>query len=161
MKLFGILIFLALGIPAMRGVRWACAFVLLILLSFPASMGSRLDPRPCELMFDLPLAVQSLSNYAHITLFFFFFLITAKQLRMSGLRSLGWSVGLTMAMGAALEISQGLSGNHHCKTVDLIPDFIGAFLGLMVVVLGGMIASVRRGRRNGNNGHIRDNQAVD
>ena len=159
MELFGLLIFLALGIPAMRGVRWAyAAFVGLLLLSFPASMGFRLDPRPCELMFDLRLAVQSLSNYAHITLFFFFFLMTAKQLRMSGWQLWGWSFGLTMAMGAALEISQGLSGNHHCKTVDLIPDFIGAILGMIVLVLGRVLAS---GRRNGANGNMRGNPPLD
>jgi hypothetical protein len=45
-----------------------------------------------------------------------------------------------MAMGAAVEIAEGLSGAHHCKTIDLIPDFIGASLGVMIVLLGGMIA---------------------
>jgi hypothetical protein len=162
MKLFGFLIFLVLAILAMRGARWAYAlFVILGLLYFPASTGFRVDPKPCDLMLDLPLAVQSLSNYPHIILFFFFFLMTTRQFRSSGWRSLGWSIGLTMAMGAAVEIAEGPSGNHHCKTLDLIPDFLGALLGLMVVVLGGMIASAKLSRRNSDNGPIRGYQTVD
>lgn len=142
--------------------RWAyVAFVLMIPLSFPAFTGFRVDPRPCELTFDLPLAVQSLSNYPHIILFFFFFLVTTKHFRLSGWPPWGWSIGLTMAMGAAMEIAQGLSGNHHCKSVDLIPDFIGALLGLMAVILGGTIANAKLSGRDRDNGHIRENQTVD
>lgn len=148
MKLFGFLVFLVLAILAVRGSRWAyAAFVLMILLSFPAFTGFRVDPKPCELTFDLPLAVQSLSNYPHIILFAFFFLVTTKHFRLSGWPSWGWSIGLTMAMGAAMEIAQGLSGNHHCKTVDLIPDFIGALLGLMIVTLSGTTARAKPGPR--------------
>jgi hypothetical protein len=162
MKLLGVLMFLVLAILAMRGARWAYAgFVMLILLYFPASTGFRVDPKPCELTFNLPLGVQSLSNYPHIILFSFFFLVTTRQLRMSRWRRFGWSIGLTMAMGAAVEIAEGLSGKHYCKTVDLIPDFMGALLGLMVVVLGGTIASAKLSRRNGDNGPIRGNQTVD
>ncbi len=147
MKLLGILLIWGFAIPAMRGARWAyVAFVVLGLLYFPASMGFRVDPKPCDLTFDVSLAVQSLSNYGHIIVFFFFLLITTRQFRLSGWQSLGWSFGLTMAMGAAVEIAEGLSGAHHCKTSDLIPDFMGALLGLMVVVLGGMIAGAKLSR---------------
>jgi hypothetical protein len=141
MKLFGLLILLMLAILAMRGIRWAYAgFVILGLLYFPTSTGFRVDPQPCELTFDLPLAAQSLSNYPHIVLFSFFFVMTTRQLRMSGWRRFGWSIGMTVTMGAAIELAQALSGNGHCRTRDLIPDVIGALLGLMIVVLGGMIA---------------------
>jgi hypothetical protein len=55
--------FLVLGILSLRGVRWAyVTFVLLGLLYFPASVGFRLNPRPCELIPDVPLAVHSLTN---------------------------------------------------------------------------------------------------
>jgi hypothetical protein len=162
MKLFGALLVLGFAIPAMRGARWAyVAFVVLGLLYIPASIGFRIDPRPCDLIVDLPLAILSLSNFPHIILFFFFFLVTARQFRLSGWRSLGWSIGLTMAMGAALEIAQALSGNGHCRMRDLIPDFVGALLGLTVVVLGGMMAGTRLRGRNGDRGHVRGSHTVD
>src|SRR4051794_26429401 len=162
MKLFAALIFLVLAILALRRARWAyAAFVILGLLYFPASNGFRVDPKPCDLRFDLPLAILSLSNYAHILLFSLVFLMTTKQFRLSGWRPFGWSIGLTMAMGAAVEIAEGLSGAHHCKAIDLIPDFVGALLGLMVVVVGGAIASATLGRRKGDNGAIRRNKTVD
>jgi len=136
MKLLGFLIFLVLAILAMRGTRWAyAAFVILGLLYFPASIGFRVEPKRCDLAFDLSYAIHSLSNYGHIVAFFFFFLMTTRQFRVLGWKSLGWSIGLTMAMGVAVEIAEGLSGAHHCKTVDLFPDFVGALLGMMVVVL--------------------------
>ena len=138
MKLLGILLIWGLAIAAIRGARWAyVAFVVLGLLYFPAITGFRVDPKPCDLALDAPLAVQSLSNYGHIILFFFFFLMTARQFRSSGWSSLAWSVGLTMAMGAAVEVAEGLSGAHHCKASDLVPDLMGALLGLLVVVVAG------------------------
>lgn len=161
MKLFVFLVFLVLGILAMRRARWTyAAFVILGLLYFPARMGFRVEPKPCDLTVDLPLAVHSLSNYGHIIVFFIFFLLTTRQFRLSGWGSLGWSIGLTMAMGVAVEIAEGLSGTHHCKTIDLIPDFIGALLGLVVVVLGGTIASAKLSRHNSDNGQVRGNQTV-
>ena len=45
--------------------------------------------------------------------------------------------------------------------IDLIPDFMGALIGLMVVVLGGMLARAKLTRRNDGNGHVRGNQTVD
>src|SRR2546425_9769365 len=67
MKLLVYLGFLVLGILSLRGVRWAyISFVLLGLLYFPASVGFRLNPQPCELTPNLALAIYSLTNYAHI-----------------------------------------------------------------------------------------------
>src|SRR5206468_12062380 len=106
-------------------------------------------PHPCDLTFNTPLFVQSLSNYGHIIPFSFFFLMTTRQLRVSGWQRFGWSIALTMAMGAAVEMAEGLSGTHHCKAIDLVPDFIGALLGAIVVVLAGMIANAKLSRRNG------------
>lgn len=130
-------------------------FVVLGLLYFPASMGFRVEPKRCALTFDLPLAVQSLSNYGHIVSFFIFFLLTTAQFRSPGWRSLGWSLLVTMAMGVAVEIAEGLSGAHNCKTLDLIPDLIGAMLGLLVVVLGRTITG------NVENGTCEANQPTD
>jgi hypothetical protein len=162
MKLLGFVAFLMLAFLAMRGARWAyVAFALMIPLSFFAFTGFHVDPKPCELTFELPLAVQSLSNYPHILLFAFFLLVTTKCFRSSDWPSLGWSFCLTMAMGAAMEIAQGLSGNHHCKSVDLVPDFIGALLGLLAVILGGTIANGKLRRRGRHHGDLRENQTVD
>lgn len=150
MKLVVFLIFLMLGILAWRRARWAYAvFVILGLLYFPASMGFRVEPKPCDLAVDVPLALDSLSNYGHIILFFIFFLITARQFRLSGWAPLGWSIGLTMAMGVAVEIAEALSGAHHCKTSDLIPDFVGALLGVVAVVLSALAAGAKFSHKNG------------
>ena len=135
MKLLGLMAFLALAILAVRGRRWAyIAFALTIPLSFLAFAGFRGDPNTCELAFDLPFIVHALPNYPHIVMFAFFFMVTAGHFRFCGWQLWTWGIGLTMAMGAAMEIAQGLSGGtHHCKAVDLVPDFIGALLGLMLV----------------------------
>ena len=149
MTLFGFFVFLVLAINAVRGARWAyVGFVILGLLYFPATMGFRVEPRACYLAVDLPLAIQSLSNYGHIVIYCLFFLMTTRQFRSSGWRSWGWALGLTTAMGIAVEITEGLSGHHHCKAIDLIPNFIGTLLGLTVVV----VASATLGRRSGING---------
>jgi VanZ family protein len=146
MKLLGALFVWAFAIPALWRVRWAyAAFVLLGLLYLPATTGFRFNPQRCDLAYDKPVFTQSLTNYPHIILFLFFFLVTARQFRSFGWQSLGWSMGLTMAMGAAVEMVEGLSGLHHCKAIDLVPDFIGAMLGVMVVISARMMASPKLG----------------
>src|SRR5687768_17730569 len=107
MKLFCFFAFFVLAILAVRGARWAyVVFVIFGLLYFPASIGFRVEPRACDLAFDLPFAIQSLSNYGHIVLYCLFFLMTTRQFRSSGWRSWGWSFGLTTAMGIAVEIAE-------------------------------------------------------
>jgi hypothetical protein len=147
MKIILSLIFLVLGILAVRGSRWAyAAFPLSILLYFPASVGFRMHPQACYLTVNGPLALESLSNYPHMILFGIFFFVTAMHFRLSGWRPLASVLALTVAMGAGMEIAQGLSGTHHCKAVDLIPDFVGALAGLVVVIIVGVVASAARGR---------------
>lgn len=161
MKLWGSLLVWAFAIPALWRVRWAyVVFVLLGLLYLPAMTGFRFNPQSCDLAFNEPVFTQSLSNYPHIILFLLFFLVTARQFRSFGWQSLGWSIGLTMAMGAALEMSEGLSGLHHCKTIDLVPDFIGTMIGVLVVLLARMIATATRDKRRNDNRPIRGGQAV-
>ena len=125
-----------LGILSFRGRRWAyIAFVVLGLLYFPASVGFRLNPRPCELIPSLALAVYSLANYAHIVLFVFFFLMTSAQFRMSQWSGYVWAVVACMAMGILVEVAEGISGTHHCRLRDLIPDAAGVVLGAGIVFL--------------------------
>ncbi len=136
MKLLIYLGFLVLGISSLRGVRWAyITFVILGLLYFPASVGFRLNPQPCELVPNIPLAVYSLTNYAHIVLFVLFFLMTSAQFRMSQWSGYAWAVVACMAMGTLVELAEGISGTHHCRLRDLIPDAAGVVIGAGIVLL--------------------------
>jgi len=136
LKLLGGLVFVLLGILSLRGVRWAyVTFVILGLLYFPASVGFRFDPRPCELTFDLPLAIHSLTNYAHIVLMALFFVMTSAQLRMTGWPAFAWAAAATIVMGVLVEVAQGVTGNGHCRSRDLIPDSAGILLGSVIILL--------------------------
>ncbi len=127
---------LALGLLALRGVRWAyAAFVALALLYFPAKAGFSPDPRPCQLAFDLPLAAHSLTNYGHIVLFALFFVMTSAQFRAPTRPTFAWSAAATILMGALVEVAQGVTGEGNCRLRDLIPDGVGVLAGSAVVLL--------------------------
>ncbi|HLL69904.1 MAG TPA: VanZ family protein [Pyrinomonadaceae bacterium] len=127
--------FLALGVLSLRGVRWAfVAFVVLGLLYFPAKAGFRLDPNPCQLTFDISLAVHSLTNYGHMVLFALFFLMASAQFRMSNWPTFAWSALATLVMGALVEVAQGVSGAGNCRLRDLIPDTLGILIGSIIVL---------------------------
>jgi VanZ like protein len=127
---------IALGLLSLRGVRWAyIAFVVLGLLYFPMKVDFRLDPHPCELTFGIALAVHSLTNYAHIVLFALFFVMTSAQFHMSSWRAFAWAALVALAMGALVEIAQGITGQGHCRLRDLIPDTVGALIGAGIVLL--------------------------
>ena len=99
------LIFLVLGILAVRGSRWAYApFPLCILLYFPASVGFRMHPQACYLTVNGPLTPESLHNYPHMILFGIFFVVTVLHFRLSGWRPLALVLALTVAMGAGMEM---------------------------------------------------------
>ena len=136
MKLLVYLGFLALGILSLRRVRWAyITFVLLGLLYFPASVGFRLNPQPCELTLNIPLAIFSLTNYAHIVLFVLFFIMTSAQFHMDHWPAFAWAVLAAIVMGALVELAEGIAGIHHCRLRDLIPDAAGIVIGAGIVFL--------------------------
>ena len=127
---------LVLGLLALRGVRWAYAiFVLLALLYFPIKVGFQLAPRPCQLAFDIPLAIHSLTNYGHIVLFALFFVMTCAQFSVPDRRAVAWSAATTVVMGALVEVAQGVTGEGNCRLRDLIPDSVGIMVGSMIVLL--------------------------
>jgi catechol 2,3-dioxygenase-like lactoylglutathione lyase family enzyme len=133
---FAFVALLALAVLSLRGVRWAYAtFILLSLLYFPAKTGFRLNPTACQLALDLPLALFSLTNYAHVVLFALFFLMTSAQFRAFGAGVLAWAALATLAMGAAVEAAQGISGWGHCRLRDLVPDGAGVVLGRVIAAL--------------------------
>lgn len=136
MRLLVFLGFFVLGILSLRGVRWAyITFVVLGLLYFPASVGFRFDPQPCELAFDIPLAIHSLTNYPHIVLFALFFLMTSAQLRMSNWSAFAWAAIAAILMGVLVELAEGVTGNGHCRSRDMIPNTVGILLGAVIVLL--------------------------
>jgi len=127
---------LVFGVLALRGVRWAyAAFVVLGLLYFPAKVGFRPEPRPCQLAFDLPLAVHSLTNFGHVVLFAVFFVMTSAQFRKSDRATFAWASAAALLMGALVEAAQGLTGEGNCRLRDLIPDAAGVLLGSAAVLL--------------------------
>lgn len=126
--------FLMLGVLSLRGVRWAyVAFVASGLLYFPAKAGFQLNPHPCQLTFDILLAIHSLTNYGHIVLFAIFFVMSSAQFQMSGWSPLAWAALATMIMGALVELAQGVTGEGNCRSRDLIPDAIGILVGVAIV----------------------------
>jgi hypothetical protein len=136
MKLLVFVGFLVLGILAARGARWAyITFVVLGLLYFPASVGFHLHPHPCEGVPNMDLALYSLGNYAHIVLFVLFFIMTSAQFNMSHWSGFIRAAAACVAMGILVEVAQGVSGAHHCRSRDLIPDAAGILIGAGIVLL--------------------------
>ncbi|HUO85503.1 MAG TPA: VanZ family protein [Thermoanaerobaculia bacterium] len=128
---------------ALRRTRWAAAslwvsrvaYGLLVLqapLYFLAEGGFRPSSQMCEWTFSLALARHSFGNYPHIVLFTVFFLLTYAQLPHAR-RRVVWSVAATLGMGLLVELAQGVSGHGHCRMRDLIPDFVGALLGFIIM----------------------------
>jgi hypothetical protein len=113
---------------AIRGARWAyVAFVVLSLLSFPAHADFHFIRPACELLVTPQLALFSFRNVPHILLFAPFFLVSRVQL--AGPRASMWAFVATLAMGALVELAEGVSGQGHCRLRDLLPDAAGATLG--------------------------------
>lgn len=128
----------------LRRTRWSHAalwasrlaygtLVLQAPLYFLATGGFRVRPLVCEWTFGLALAKHSLTNYRHIVLFTVFFVLTYAQFR-GARRSIVWSAAATVAVGLIVELAQGVSGAHHCRMRDLIPDSVGALAGAIVVL---------------------------
>jgi VanZ family protein len=81
------------------------------------------------------LALHSLTNYAHIVLLLWFFLMTSAQFRMSHWSGFAWAALVSVTMGTLVELAQGITGRGHCRLRDLIPDAIGIVLGAGLVYL--------------------------
>ena len=136
MKILIFIGFLVLLILAARGALWAyIMFIVATLLSFPASVGFHLHPQPCEGVPSVALAIYSFGNWGHIVFFLLFFIMTSAQFNMSRWSAFAWAIAACFAMGILVEIAQGISGAHHCRTRDLIPDLTGTLIGAVIVLL--------------------------
>jgi hypothetical protein len=130
------LIFLVLAVLSLRGVRWAyITFIVLGLLSFPTRVSFRLDPQPCELAFNIPLALFSLTNYGHIWRLALFFVMTSAQLRMNKWSAFALAALTSIGMGVLVELAEGITGKGHCRVRDLVPDTAGIILGAVIVLV--------------------------
>lgn len=146
MWLLGAAVIATVAAIALRRTRWARParllsrgiYALLVvspLIYFPFRSGFRLEPIACEWTFGPALAMHSLTNFPHIVLFAFFFLLTYAQL-LDVRRALLWSAAACLAMGFLVEIAQGVTRAGHCRMRDLIPDAVGAFAGMLLVMTG-------------------------
>jgi VanZ like protein len=108
--------------------------MLLGLLYFPIKSGFRFAVPPCQLSFDLPLAIYSLRNFPHIVLFAIGFVLTAAQFRLSKWRDFLLAAALMVTFGALVELLEGFTRTGNCRLRDLIPDTVGAFIGALVVL---------------------------
>jgi hypothetical protein len=125
-----------LGVLAYQGKRWALiGLIALVIVSFPVRSNFSLLYRPCEVGFDWSLAVYSLHNFNNLILFFAFFLMVAAQLPMQRPRHFVVAIGMTVAMGVIVEVSETMWGRGNCRVRDLIPDVLGALIGVGVVMV--------------------------
>lgn len=132
MALIAGLVTMLLAALALRGRRWAYAtFVALGLLYFPVRAGLPLRPRACELTPSLGLLAVSLHNWAHVVLFAAFYVMSLAQWPATRRGRWVWAFGATLAMGALVELAQGVTGRGHCRVRDLLPDAMGATLGAL------------------------------
>lgn len=130
---YGLILFVGLLVCALRGQRWAyLVFVGLALVYFPARVGFRFDPKPCETALTVPLALHSLQNYKHIVLLALFYLMTWAQFRPPTSAAYGWCALAALALGVWLEVGEALTGRGHCRVRDLVPDTAGILLGTAV-----------------------------
>lgn len=110
----------------------------------------------CELLVGPTLALHSFRNRPHLLLFAACFVVARAQFRPSGAdRRARWRAGaaalaISLAVGALLQVAQGVSGAGHCRLRDLLPDAAGALLGWATL---GMLMAVhsrwRPGRTDG------------
>jgi hypothetical protein len=138
MSIFAAIVRVVLVILALRGARWAyLTFIAVGLAYFPMHVGFDFRPRACELTFGPQLAVHSLKNVPHIILFGIFFVISAVHFRVSRKtdeRMLILATIATLAVGALVEIAEGVTGAGNCRLRDLIPDSAGVLLGALAIV---------------------------
>lgn len=157
-----LLLVAALVTPALRWRRAAFGgFVLVGLGTFALRAGwpaIPLTPTACEGLVGTTLALYSFRNTPHILLFALCFIVARAQFRGSATdtrsrrRANAGAVAMTLAIGALVELAEGVSGAGHCRLRDLLPDAAGALLGWAVLAMMGTLTA--RGRR------MRDADAV-
>lgn len=68
-------------------------------------------------------------------LFGIFFLMTLAQFHTWSRSAFAWAGLITVAMGALVELAEGVSGSRNCRLRDVVPDAAGAVLGMGFALL--------------------------
>jgi hypothetical protein len=139
--------FFILIILSFLGKRWAyIATIVLGIIFFFARANFQLNPKACQVIFDIPLALYSLTNYKHVFMFGVFFLMTRRQILKKGIAGYGWAVLATLAFGLAVELLEGVTGKGNCRMRDLVPDFAGTIWGQIVYLAGSYLVPIIKKR---------------
>jgi hypothetical protein len=147
MPLLQSVIFLALAILSLRGVRSAyVAFILAAALYYPVSVDFQLNPRPCELSVDSSVVRFALRDLERIGLAAVFFLMSWAQFRASAESALVRAGVATFLMAALLEAAQSVIG-HACRLSDLAPVFPGVAVGAVVASIWNRVWQSWTGRQ--------------
>ena len=138
-------VFVVLCVLAFLGKRWAYfTFFVLGILFFPARVGFRFDPHPCECALSWQLVLFSLTKYGHLVRFVIFFLMTSVQVRGYSARAQYLiSTGAVLAMGIYVELAEGFTGEGGCRLRDLVPDMAGALIGAILLLAWSKVRRLR------------------
>ena len=136
-----------LAVVALFGKRWAYAGFLVVAISrIPAHTGFRLQIPHCEGVSVAGVAL-SMTKWAHIMLFGWFFLLTAAQFKRRTAGNMAWALIATVVMGLVIELEEGAARTGNCAMRDLFPDLAGGLIGWALVAATGQRLARRRGAR--------------
>ena len=105
----------------------------------PARTGFRLNSPSCDMQLSLENVARSITKLPHMILFGIFFLLTVIQFDRIDRRTLAWSLLATLVLGLIVEIEEGATRTGNCRMTDVLPDFIGAIVGMALVIIVVMI----------------------
>ena len=130
-----------------RGKWWRYAFhlayaalVIYGVLAIPARTGFELVSPTCEMLPSLEGAGQALTKLPHIILFGIFFIVTAIQFPRTARYRFVWAMLATIAFGLVIELEEGATQTGNCRMRDLLPDALGGFIGIGVVLMSNALA---------------------
>lgn len=135
---------LLFALYSLSGKRWAyVVFLAIAVSSIPSRTGFHMVSPVCETVVTIQNAIFSLTNYKHILIFAVFFIITVVQFRPLTLRSIVLSMLITIAFGLILELEEGATRTQHCRMRDLVPDTVGALIGMAIALAPRMVRKRR------------------
>ena len=105
----------------------------------PARTGFPLNSPSCDMQLSLENVARSITKLPHMILFGMFFLLTVIQFDRIDRRTLAWSLLATLVLGLIVEIEEGATRTGNCRMTDVLPDFIGAIVGMALVIIVVMI----------------------
>lgn len=82
----------------------------------------------------------SMTKMPHVILFGIFFLLTALQFDRLDRKAMAWSFLATVVLGLVVELEEGATRTGNCRITDVLPDAVGALIGMAVIALVAGIA---------------------